>query len=123
MLYKTITTEVMNDNKNTLESLLESAVDCGKTGYELVKLKTLDKTANVLSSLISHYATLILFASCILFISILRFWAKFIQDSLLSLFSMRLQEVFYILPSIQSSSRLSVITSLKSCLNNFLWKI
>lgn len=113
----------MNDNKNTLESLLESAVDCGKTGYELVKLKTLDKTANVLSSLISHYATLILFASCILFISILRFWAKFIQDSLLSLFSMRLQEVFYILPSIQSSSRLSVITSLKSCLNNFLWKI
>lgn len=113
----------MNDNKNTLESLLESAVDCGKTGYELVKLKTLDKTANVLSSLISHYATLILFASCILFISILRFWAKFIQDSLLSLFSMRLQEVFYILPSIQSSSRLSAITSLKSCLNNFLWKI
>lgn len=74
-LNKTITTEVMNDNTNIFESLLENAVDYSKTGYELVKLKTLDKTANVLSSLISHYVTLILFASFILFISVgLAYW-------------------------------------------------
>ncbi len=65
----------MNDNTNIFESLLESAVDYSKTGYELVKLKTLDKTANVLSSLISHYATLILFATFLLFISVgLAYW-------------------------------------------------
>lgn len=75
----------MNDNKNTLESLLESAVDCGKTGYELVKLKALDKTANVLSSLIPHYATLILFASCILFISI--GWAYWLGEILGEIYS------------------------------------
>ncbi len=65
----------MNDNTNIFETLLESAVDYSKTGYELVKLKALDKTTNVLSSLISHYATLILFASFILFISVgLAYW-------------------------------------------------
>jgi len=63
-------TNIMEDQKNIFESLLESTVDYSKTGYELLKLKALDKTSNVVSSLISHYAVLILFASFMLFITI-----------------------------------------------------
>ena len=65
----------MEDNTNIFESLLESAVDYSKTGYELVKLKTLDKTSDMVSSLISHYAVLILIASFILFLTLgLAYW-------------------------------------------------
>ena len=65
----------MEDNTNIFESLFESAVDYSKTGYELVKLKALDKTSDVVSSLISHYAVLILVASFILFLTLgLAYW-------------------------------------------------
>lgn len=60
---------IMEDQKNIFESLLESTVDYSKTGYELLKLKALDKTSNVVSSLISNYAALILFASFMLFLT------------------------------------------------------
>ncbi len=65
----------MEDNINIFESLLESAVDYSKTGYELAKLKTLDKTSDVLSSLMAHYLVLILIASFILFITLgMAYW-------------------------------------------------
>jgi len=65
----------MEDNTNVFESLLESAVDYSKTGYELVKLKTLDKTSNVVSSMVSHYAVLVLIASFMLFLTVgLAYW-------------------------------------------------
>jgi fatty-acid desaturase len=60
----------MEDNINNFESLLESAVDYGKTGFELAKLKTLDKTSDVVSSLMANYLVLILIASFILFITL-----------------------------------------------------
>lgn len=59
----------MEENENIIESLLEKATDYGKTSYELVKLKTLDKTAEVVSSLLSYSVVLVLISSFMLFIS------------------------------------------------------
>jgi len=65
----------MEDNTNIFESLLESAVDYSKTGYELAKLKTLDKTSDVLSSLMANYLVLIIIASFTLFITLgMAYW-------------------------------------------------
>ncbi len=54
----------MEDNTNIIESLLEKATDYGKSSYELVKLKTLDKTSDIVSSIIPnivYYSILSLF--------------------------------------------------------------
>ena len=65
----------MEENTNIFESLFESAVDYSKTGFELAKLKALDKTSDVVSSLISHYAVLVMIASFILFVTLgLAYW-------------------------------------------------
>jgi hypothetical protein len=65
----------MEENAKLLESLVERATDYGKTTYELVKLKALDKTAEVVSSVVPHSVILILFASFILFLNLgLAFW-------------------------------------------------
>ena len=74
-LRKVIKTEAMEDNTKSVESLLESAVDYGKTSYELAKLKTLEKTSDVASSLIPHSIVFVLFASFMLFANFgLAFW-------------------------------------------------
>jgi fatty acid desaturase len=57
----------MEDSTKQIEALFERAVDFSKTSYELAKLKTLDKTADVASSLIPHSIVFILFASFLLF--------------------------------------------------------
>jgi hypothetical protein len=44
----------MEDIKNSLDSLLDSAEEYGKTSIELLKLKTLDKTSDVASTIISR---------------------------------------------------------------------
>jgi hypothetical protein len=44
----------MEENKKLIESLLEKATEYGKTSFELVKLKALDKTSDVVSSFIPH---------------------------------------------------------------------
>lgn len=59
----------MEDNTKSIESLLERAVDYGKTSYEIVKLKTLDKTSDVVSTIIPHSIVFVLFASFMLFIN------------------------------------------------------
>jgi hypothetical protein len=65
----------MEENIKLVESLLEKATDYGKTSFELAKLKTLDKTLDVASSLIPHSIVLILFASFMLFVNFgLAFW-------------------------------------------------
>ena len=43
----------MEDQENLIESLLEKGEQYGKTTIELLKLKTLDKSADVVSSMIS----------------------------------------------------------------------
>ena len=53
-------TEAMEDKTNIFESLLERASDYGKTSYELVKLKAVDKTSDVVSSFIPHTVVFIM---------------------------------------------------------------
>ncbi len=52
--------EVMEDNTRLLESLLERASEYVKTSLELVKLKALDKTTDVVSSLVPHSVVFVL---------------------------------------------------------------
>jgi fatty acid desaturase len=60
----------MEENNKFLESLLESATEYGKTSFELVKLKALDKTADVVSTLVPHSVVIILAATFMLFLNL-----------------------------------------------------
>jgi hypothetical protein len=65
----------MEDNTKLIESLLEKATDYGKTSFELLKLRTLDKTSDVVSSLIPHSVVFVLMASFMFFFNMgLAFW-------------------------------------------------
>jgi len=65
----------MEDNIKSVESLLERVADYSKTSYELAKLKTLDKTSDVASSMVPHSIVFVLFASFMLFVNFgLAFW-------------------------------------------------
>jgi hypothetical protein len=65
----------MEENKKLIESLLEKATEYGKTSFELVKLKALDKTSDVVSSFIPHSGVFILIASFLLFLNLgIAFW-------------------------------------------------
>lgn len=56
-----------DDNEKLIESLLERVTDYGKTTYELVKLKALDKTTDAVSSFVPHSFVLVLIAIFMLF--------------------------------------------------------
>lgn len=65
----------MEDNEKLLEPLLEKAVDYGKSSYELVKLKALDKTSDVVSTLIPHSIVFLMIASFLIFLNLgIAFW-------------------------------------------------
>lgn len=65
----------MEDNAKLVESLLEKATDYGKTTFELVKLKALDKSSDVLSSLIPHSVVFVIVASFMIFFNLgIAFW-------------------------------------------------
>ena len=65
----------MEDSANLLETLLERAAEYGKTSIELVKLKTLDKTTDIVSSLVPVFVVILLIASFMLFLNLgLAFW-------------------------------------------------
>ena len=65
----------MEDNSNLLDSLLERAGEYGKASLELVKLKTIDKTTDVVSAIIPHSVVFILITSFMLFLNLgLAFW-------------------------------------------------
>lgn len=51
----------MEDDKKIIEPLFERAEAYGKTSYELIKLKTLDKTANVMSIFVSKGIVVLVF--------------------------------------------------------------
>lgn len=65
-----ITTDSMEDNKKLFETLLDRATEYGKTSLELAKLKTLEKTSDVISSFIPDSVAFILFASFMLFVNL-----------------------------------------------------
>lgn len=60
----------MNDNATPLETLLERAEDYAKTNFELFKLNTIDKSADVVSSLISRLAIIITVALLVMIFNI-----------------------------------------------------
>ena len=60
----------MENNTNLFESLLENTAEYGKTSIELTKLKILDKTSDVISSLIPNAIVLALIAAFMLFITL-----------------------------------------------------
>ncbi len=65
----------MEDTAKLIESLLERAAEYGKTSYELVKLKTLDKSSDVVSSFVPHAIVFFLIASFMIFLNLgLAFW-------------------------------------------------
>jgi len=65
----------MEDNSNLLDSLLERAGEYGKTSLELYKLKTIDKTTDVVSAIIPNSVVFVLIASFMLFLNLgLAFW-------------------------------------------------
>lgn len=65
----------MEEKGNLFESLLEKALDYGKASYDLARLRTLDRIADVGSSLIPHTIVFVLLASFMLFFNIgLAFW-------------------------------------------------
>lgn len=68
-------TEAMEDNAKMIESLLERAFDYGKTSLELAKLKALDKTSDVISTVVPHAFVFVLVASFMLFFNLgIAFW-------------------------------------------------
>lgn len=60
----------MEDKVKSLEALLNSATDYGKTTIELVKLKALDKTSDVVSSIVSHSVVLVFVSCFVLFLNL-----------------------------------------------------
>jgi len=65
----------MEENINLIESLLESTTEYGKTSYELVKLKVVDKTSDGLSSFMPHAVAVAIIASFMLFLNLgIAFW-------------------------------------------------
>jgi hypothetical protein len=65
----------MEDNVKQIESLLEKATDFGKTSIEILKLKAIDKTSDVISSFIPHSIVFFLTASFFVFLNLgLAFW-------------------------------------------------
>jgi fatty acid desaturase len=60
----------MEDNSKLIEPLFEKAVDYGKTSYELLKLRTIDKTSEVVSTVIPLLFVIIFIALFLMFISL-----------------------------------------------------
>jgi len=89
----------MEDNSKVLESLLEKAEDYGRTSYELVKLKALDKTSDIVSSFVPHSLVFVLIASFILFLNLgLALWLGDILGKLF--YGFFLVAAFYVLSGI-----------------------
>lgn len=73
----------MEDNTKLLESLLEKATDFGKTSFELVKLKTLDKSTDIVSSLVPNSIVFVLIVTFMLFLNLgLALWLGDILDKI-----------------------------------------
>jgi len=70
MLNNIFRQNTMESSIGMIESLFEKTVDYGKTSFLLVKLKTLNKTSDVVSSLLAHTVVLIFALLFMLFLSL-----------------------------------------------------
>lgn len=65
----------MEEKVKLIEELYERATDYGKTSYELLKLKAVDKTSDIVSSFIPHSVFAIMVLTFLLFINLgAAFW-------------------------------------------------
>ena len=65
----------MEEKNNLLRSLLDVATDYGETSIELVRLKVLDKTTDIVSSLVPLSIVIVFFLSFLLFVNLgIAFW-------------------------------------------------
>jgi hypothetical protein len=60
----------MEDIVKLIESLLERAAEYGKVSFELVKLKTLDRITDIVSSVIPLTVVILLITSFLLFLNL-----------------------------------------------------
>jgi hypothetical protein len=66
---------MMEENAKLIESLIERVTEYGKTSFELAKLKTIDKTSEVVSSIVPHSFVFVLFGTFMLFLNLgLAYW-------------------------------------------------
>jgi len=65
----------MEDSSKLIETLLEKTMAYFKTSYELIRLKTIDKVADSISSLVPNVIIFVLILSFFLFFNLgLAFW-------------------------------------------------
>ena len=65
----------IEEKTNLLGSLLDIATDYGETSIELVRLKVLDKTTDIVSSLVPLSIVIVFFLSFLLFVNLgISFW-------------------------------------------------
>lgn len=60
----------MEENKRMIESLFASTTEYAKTSLELVKLKTLDKATDIVSSAVPNSIVIVLLAIFLLFLNL-----------------------------------------------------
>lgn len=60
----------MEDQAKLIESLLEKVTNYGTTGYELAKLKAINKITDVWSSVVPHAVVMVIAGSFMLFASL-----------------------------------------------------
>jgi len=112
----------METKANLIEPLLEKAEQFGKTNLELLKLKSVDKAAEVGSSLISNTLLLLAFSIFLLVLNIaIALWLgdllgkAYYGFSLVALFyGLVLSVLFFMRKSIKASVRDSIITQILS---------
>src|ERR1035437_6055339 len=69
-LQNIIKTNAMEDNAKLIESLFDKATEYGKTSFELVKLKAVDKASEAVSSFVPYAIAIVFIASFVLFLSL-----------------------------------------------------
>lgn len=60
----------MKENENSPGRLLDKAEEYGKSGIELLKLKALDKSSDVISSVIPHSVVFLLISTFLIFLNL-----------------------------------------------------
>jgi len=60
----------MDENLKAIELLMQNAYDYGKTGFEIAKLKSVEKISDIASSLIPHTVVFLLIASFLFFLNL-----------------------------------------------------
>ena len=91
--------KVMEENANLLETLLERASEYGKTSIELAKLKALEKTTEIVSSILPLSVVILLVVTSFLFLNLgLAFWLGEIFGN--TYYGFIIVAVFYVLAGI-----------------------